>query len=59
MNDMLLAPFTAPFTAEDVKKAIDNIGDLKGPGPDGLHAIFHKKKFGTYLERSQTRCCRP
>jgi hypothetical protein len=39
MNDML----TAPFLAEDVKKAVFSIGDLKAPGPDGLHAIFYKK----------------
>jgi hypothetical protein len=32
----------APFTAEEVNKALFNIGDLKAPGPDGLHAIFYK-----------------
>jgi hypothetical protein len=39
MNERLLAP----FTAEDVKNAMFSIGDLKAPGPDGLHAIFYKK----------------
>jgi hypothetical protein len=39
MNERLIAP----FTAEDVKKAVFQIGDLKAPGPDGLHAIFYKK----------------
>ncbi|XP_071676641.1 uncharacterized protein [Lolium perenne] len=39
MNDGLLAP----FTAEEVKKAAFAIGDLKAPGPDGLHAIFYKR----------------
>jgi hypothetical protein len=39
MNDKLLAP----FSYEDVKKAIFSIGDLKAPGLDGLHAIFYKK----------------
>jgi hypothetical protein len=39
MNESLIAP----FTAEDVKKAVFQIGDLKAPGPDGLHAIFYKK----------------
>jgi hypothetical protein len=33
----------APFTEEEVKKALFNIGDLKAPGPDGLHAIFYKR----------------
>jgi hypothetical protein len=33
----------APYIREEVKKALFNIGDLKAPGPDGLHAIFFKK----------------
>ncbi len=45
MNDMLLAP----FTAEEVRKALFNIGDFKAPGPDGLHAIFYKR-FWVMLE---------
>jgi hypothetical protein len=36
MNQLLLAP----FPREEVKKALFSIGDLKAPGPDGLHAIF-------------------
>jgi hypothetical protein len=39
MNEALCAP----YTREEVKKALFNIGDLKAPGPDGLHAIFFKK----------------
>ena len=39
MNESLLAP----YTAEEVKKALFSIGGLKAPGPDGLHAIFYKK----------------
>jgi hypothetical protein len=39
MNEML----TAQFSAEDVRKAVFSIGDLKAPGPDGLHALFYKK----------------
>jgi hypothetical protein len=43
MNDDLIAP----FTADDVKKAVFSIGDLKAPVPDGLRALYDKKKFGT------------
>ena len=39
MNNALLAP----YTVEDVRKALFDIGDLKAPGPDGLHAIFYKR----------------
>jgi hypothetical protein len=39
MNSELMAP----FTREEVKSALFNIGDLKAPGPDGLHAIFFKR----------------
>ena len=33
----------APFTKEDVKKALFQIGDMKAPGPYGLHAVFFKR----------------
>ena len=39
INDAL----TVEYTREEVKKALFNIGDLKAPGPDGLHGIFYKK----------------
>jgi len=39
MNTGLLAP----FSYEEVKKALFQIGDLKAPGPDGLHAVFFKR----------------
>jgi hypothetical protein len=45
MNQFLLAP----FSREEVKKALFSIGDLKAPGPDGLHAIFFKR-FWNFLE---------
>jgi hypothetical protein len=39
MNDNL----SLPYTTEEVRKALDSIGDLKAPGPDGMPAIFYKK----------------
>ena len=39
MNNFLLTP----YTADDVKNAVFSIGDLKAPGPDGLHAVFFKR----------------
>jgi hypothetical protein len=39
MNEKLLAP----FSAEDVKKVAFSIGDMKAPGPDGIHAFFYKR----------------
>jgi hypothetical protein len=39
MNEMLCAP----CTGEDVKQALDSIGDLKAPSLDGMPAIFYKK----------------
>jgi hypothetical protein len=38
MNEKLLAP----YSRDEVKMALFNIGDLKAPGPDGLHAVFYK-----------------
>jgi len=42
MNQLLLAP----FTREEVKKALFSISDLKALGLDGLHAIFFKHFWG-------------
>ena len=39
MNRSLLAP----FSIEEVKKALFDIGDPKAPGLDGLHVIFFKR----------------
>jgi hypothetical protein len=39
MNEMLIAP----FTEDEVRKALFAIGDFKAPGTDGMHAIFFKK----------------
>lgn len=39
MNDMLCKE----FTKKEVVEALGSIGDLKGPGLDGMHALFYKK----------------
>jgi hypothetical protein len=39
MNEFLIAD----FTEEEVNAALNGIGDIKAPGPDGMPAIFFKK----------------
>jgi hypothetical protein len=39
MNNLL----TAEFTADEIKMALEAIGDLKAPGPDEMLVIFFKK----------------
>jgi hypothetical protein len=46
MNDFL----STEYTEEEVKKALDDMGDLKAPGADGMPAIFYKKFWGTVGE---------
>ena len=41
MNDML----AAEFTREEVKAALDHIGDLKAPGPDSMPAVVFKRHW--------------
>jgi hypothetical protein len=38
MNECLMKE----LTSDEVRKALDGIGDLKAPGPDGMPAIFYK-----------------
>jgi hypothetical protein len=39
MNETL----AMPYTVEEVKAALNSIGDLKAPGPDGMPSIFYKR----------------
>jgi hypothetical protein len=41
MNECLLKE----FTSDEMKKALDGIGDLKAPGPDGMPSIFYKRHW--------------
>jgi replication-associated recombination protein RarA len=51
MNEQLMQE----FTDEEIKAALDNIGDLKAPGPDELLSSI--KDFGTlWGGRSRMRC---
>jgi hypothetical protein len=47
MNNIL----QAPYSGEEVWKALDSIGDLKAPGVDGIPAIFYKRFWGLIGER--------
>ena len=37
------AGLMAQFSYEEVKKALFQIGDLKAPRSDGMHAVFYKR----------------
>lgn len=43
MNQML----QEEYTVEEIKRALDDMGDLKAPGADGMPAIFYKKIWST------------
>lgn len=43
MNDELVKE----YTEEEVKLALDSMGDLKAPGPYGMPALFYKKYWST------------
>ncbi|XP_060961202.1 uncharacterized protein LOC133031689 [Cannabis sativa] len=46
----------APFTNDDVLCAVRAIGATKAPGPDGFHAIFFHKFWGTIGPRVSAVC---
>jgi hypothetical protein len=39
MNELLMKE----YTVQELRAALEGIGDLKAPGPDGMPAIFYKK----------------
>jgi hypothetical protein len=47
MNETLLKT----FTGEEVEAALNGIGDLKAPGPDGVPSIFYKHFWGLMGEQ--------
>ncbi|KAJ1378348.1 hypothetical protein SESBI_47928 [Sesbania bispinosa] len=36
---------TAPITREETKAAMESLGELKAPGPDGLNGLFYRKHW--------------
>jgi hypothetical protein len=47
-----------PFSVEEVKEALESIGDLKAPGPDGMPAVFYKKFWHIVGEKIQQEVIR-
>jgi hypothetical protein len=47
------ASLRADYTADKIKEALDSIGDLKAPGPDGMPAIFFTKIWRTVGDKVQ------
>jgi hypothetical protein len=50
MNELLCKE----FSAAEVKEALDNIGDLKAPGMDGMPSIFYKQSWELVGEKVTT-----
>lgn len=51
MNDIV----SMVYTVEEVKSALDDIGELKVPGPDGMPTIFFKKFWEIIGEKVQNK----
>ena len=45
VTDAMRGALNAEFTREEIKAALDHIGDLKVLGPDGMPAIVYKKHW--------------
>ncbi|KAK6120349.1 hypothetical protein DH2020_045906 [Rehmannia glutinosa] len=43
VDDNMNAYLTLPFTAEEVKKAVFDLGPERAPGPDGMPGLFFQK----------------
>uniref|UniRef100_A0A8I6YTV5 Reverse transcriptase domain-containing protein n=1 Tax=Hordeum vulgare subsp. vulgare TaxID=112509 RepID=A0A8I6YTV5_HORVV len=43
--DAMCTMLDMEFTREEIKAALDHIGDLKAPGPDGMPAIVYKRHW--------------
>jgi hypothetical protein len=45
VSNIINGSLCSPFTEDEVVEALQSIGDLKAPGPDGMPAIFYKKNL--------------
>ena len=52
MHDVL----DATYTIEEVKAALDHIGDLKAPGPDGMPLLFSSVTGISWVTMLLRRC---
>lgn len=47
VNSAMNESLSSPYTEDEIVQALNGIGDLKAPGPDGMPAIFFKKFWDT------------
>jgi hypothetical protein len=53
VSDEMNVNLNRPYTGEEIKEALESIGDLKAPGPDGMPAVFFKKFWQVVGEKIQ------
>lgn len=51
VSDYMNASLCSPFIEKEIFEALQNIGDLKAPGPEGMPAIFYKRFWDLVGER--------
>lgn len=47
VSDQMNADLNAPVSEMEIKEAVDSLGALKAPGPDGLNGLFFQKNWET------------
>jgi len=47
LNSENICSLEEPFTSQEIRKALFDIGPLKAPGPDGFHALFYQHFWST------------
>lgn len=54
VSDYMNASLCPPFIEKEIFQALQNIEDLKAPGPDGMPTIFYKRFWD--LVGEQVKC---